>query len=140
MKILLAVDGSPYTRRMLATLGAHDEWLDPRHAYTVLHAVPAVPARAAARIERAVLKAYYEEAAAKVFKPIRTFLGRHGVEARYVHKIGPAAPAIAAQAARDGHDLVVVGSHGHGALVGLVMGSVATQVLARCKTPVLVVR
>jgi nucleotide-binding universal stress UspA family protein len=55
-------------------------------------------------------------------------------------KIGPAAPAIAAQASRGGHDIVVLGSHGHGALVNLVLGSVATQVLARCKTPALIVR
>jgi len=33
-----------------------------------------------------------------------------------------------------------MGSHGHGALANLVMGSVATQVLAHSKTPVLMVR
>ncbi|MDP4770616.1 MAG: universal stress protein, partial [Limnohabitans sp.] len=37
-------------------------------------------------------------------------------------------------------DLVVMGSHGHGTLGNLVMGSVATQVLANCKVPVLLVR
>jgi nucleotide-binding universal stress UspA family protein len=35
---------------------------------------------------------------------------------------------------------VVLGSHGHSALGNLVMGSVATQVLAHCKVPVLLVR
>jgi nucleotide-binding universal stress UspA family protein len=33
-----------------------------------------------------------------------------------------------------------MGSHGHGTLVNLVMGSVATKVLAHCKVPVLMVR
>jgi hypothetical protein len=33
-----------------------------------------------------------------------------------------------------------MGSHGHGTLTNLVMGSVATKVLAHCKTPVLLVR
>ena len=33
-----------------------------------------------------------------------------------------------------------MGSRGHGALGGLVMGSVATRVLAHCQTPVLLVR
>ena len=37
-------------------------------------------------------------------------------------------------------DLVMMGSHGHSALGNLVMGSVATRVLAHCKTPVLLVR
>ena len=38
------------------------------------------------------------------------------------------------------YDLLVMGSHGHGALGNLVMGSVATQVLANCTVPVLLVR
>ena len=46
MKILVAVDGSSYTKRMLAYLVAHDEWLGNAHQYTVLHAVPAVPLQA----------------------------------------------------------------------------------------------
>jgi nucleotide-binding universal stress UspA family protein len=33
-----------------------------------------------------------------------------------------------------------MGSHGHGAVANLVLGSVATKVIAACKTPVLLVR
>jgi len=48
---------------------------------------------------------------------------------------------LIAKTATDGKfDLVVMGSHGHGALVNLVVGSVATEVLASCKVPVLIVR
>jgi len=36
--------------------------------------------------------------------------------------------------------LVMMGSHGHGALANLVTGSVATKVLALSKVPVLLVR
>jgi nucleotide-binding universal stress UspA family protein len=34
----------------------------------------------------------------------------------------------------------MMGSHGHGLLSGLVLGSVATKVLAGCKVPLLLVR
>ena len=34
----------------------------------------------------------------------------------------------------------MLGSHGHGMLSQLVLGSVATKVIAGCKVPVLVVR
>jgi nucleotide-binding universal stress UspA family protein len=37
-------------------------------------------------------------------------------------------------------DMVVMGSHGHGAFKKLVLGSVTTKVLAISKVPVLVVR
>ena len=40
MKILVAADGSPFTKRMLAYLAAHDEWLGSKHRYTVLNVVP----------------------------------------------------------------------------------------------------
>jgi hypothetical protein len=43
MKILVAADGSPYTKRMLAYLAAHDEWLGDRHQYTLLHVVARAP-------------------------------------------------------------------------------------------------
>jgi nucleotide-binding universal stress UspA family protein len=140
MKILLAVDGSPYTKRVLAYLAAHDEWLGPQHAYTLVHAVPAVPPRAAAVIDKATLKAHYDESAQKVFKPIRTFLARQGVQATCVSQPGSAADLVVAQAAKGGHELIVMGSHGHGALAQVVLGSVATKVLAKSRVPVLVVR
>ena len=43
-------------------------------------------------------------------------------------------------ATKGSFDLVVMGSHGHGLFKNLVLGSVATKVLAGCKVPVLLVR
>jgi nucleotide-binding universal stress UspA family protein len=140
MKILAAVDGSPFTKRMLAYLAAHDEWLGPQHQYTLLHAVPPVPPRAAAALDKETLKAYYEDEGEKVFKPIRTFFSKQGLTAQYLVKVGPAGDSIAGMADKGRFDLVVLGSHGHGTLTNLVLGSVATKVMARCKVPVLVIR
>ena len=141
MKILVPVDGSSYTKRMLAYLAAHDEWLGGAHAYTVLHTVAPVPPRAAAVIDKATLKAYYDDEAEKVLKPIRAFFARHpALKVDFVAKPGHAADAIVAQAGKGGFDLIVMGSHGHGALGNLVLGSVATKVLAHAKAPVLLVR
>jgi nucleotide-binding universal stress UspA family protein len=140
MKILVSVDGSPYTKHMLAYLTAHDEWLGSRHHYTVVHAVGAVPPRAAAVLEKSLLAAHYDEEAEKVFKPIRAFFAEQGIEAAFVAPVGPAAEVVATLASEGRFDLLMMGSHGHGALGSLVMGSVATQVLASCKTPVLLLR
>ncbi len=140
MKILVAVDGSSFTKRMLAYLTAHDEFPGRGHDYTVLHTVPPVPPRAAAVLDKATLEGYYQDEAEKVFKPIRTFLLKQGLEAKFVHKVGHAAETIAAYAEKGKYDLMVMGSHGHGSLTNLVMGSVATKVLAKCNVPVLLVR
>jgi len=140
MKILVAVDGSSYTKRMLAYLAAHEEWLGPTHQYTILNCAPKMHPRAAAVIDRETLKSYYVEESEKVFKPLRTFFGRHKLDVTYAAKIGHVAEVIAETADRGKFDLVMMGSHGQGALGNLVMGSVATKVLAACKAPVLIVR
>lgn len=138
MKILIAVDGSPTTKRMLAYLVAHEERFLRGQALTVFTVVPAVPGRAAALFDKDNLQGYYEDEAEKVFKPIRSFLAKQGIDAKFVSKVGHAAELIAKASAKQ--DLLILGSHGHTALGNLVMGSVATKVLAGCETPVLLVR
>jgi nucleotide-binding universal stress UspA family protein len=140
MKILVAADGSAFTKRMLAYLAAHDEWLGGQHDYTVVFSVMAVPPRAAAALDKTLLTSYYEAEAEKVFKPIRTFFGKQKINADFVTKIGHAAENIAGLAEKGKFDLIMMGSHGHGTLGNLVMGSVATKVMAHCGTPVLLVR
>lgn len=140
MKILIAVDGSPFTKRMLAYLSAHDEFPGRNHEYTVMTAVPPVPARAAAVLDRKTLADYYEDEAEKVLKPIRTFLAKQGIDATFTFKTGVVSETIVGMAEKGKFDLLVMGSHGHGTLTNLVLGSTATKVLAHCKVPVLLIR
>lgn len=140
MKILLAVDGSPFTKRMLAYLTAHDEFPGRNHEYTVLTCVAPVPPRAAAALDKSLIDGYYADEAERVFKPIRTFLSKQGLDIRYQFKVGHAADTIVSVAQKGKFDLVVMGSHGHGVLAKLVMGSVATKVIAHCSMPVLLIR
>ena len=140
MKILVAVDGSPFTKRMLAYLAAHDEWLGAHHKYTVMTAVMALPARATALLDRKLTKDHYAEEAEKVFKPIRTFMKAQGIDAEFVSKVGQPADVIAKQAEAGDYDLLMMGSHGHGLISGLVLGSVSTKVLAASKVPLLLIR
>ncbi len=140
MKILLPVDGSPYTKRMLAWLVTHDEWLKADHEFTVLTVVPVIPPHAAAMFPEDQLKSYYDDTADAIFKPIRKFVAKHDLATNFVSKVGHAPDVIAKVADKGKHDLIIMGSHGHGNLMNLVMGSVTNQVLARSKAPVLLVR
>lgn len=140
MKILIAADGSDYTKHMLAYLAAHDEWLGNRHHYTVLTVVPGVPPRAAAVIAKDDLAAYYREEADKVFAPVRAFFKQSSIDATYQAEHGHAAEVIAAAADKGQYDLLMMGSRGQGTVANLVMGSVATRVIAQCGVPVLLVR
>ncbi|MCK6427229.1 MAG: universal stress protein [Burkholderiaceae bacterium] len=139
MKILVCVDGSEYTKRMVAYWAAHDEWLRG-HEFTVLTVVQALPPRAAATLDRELLNSYYADEGDKIFRPIRAFLDRQGISATYLSKTGSVADVIARTAVEEGFELIMMGSHGHSELGTLVMGSVATRVLASCRTPVLLIR
>lgn len=139
MKVLLAVDGSSYTKKMLAYLATHD-MLSPGNAYTTINVQLVLPAQARAALGKDIVKKYYENELDKVQLPVGKFLERHGITARNISKVGNPGELIS-KAATDGKfDLVVMGSHGHGALVNLITGSVTTEVLAHCKVPVLVIR
>ena len=141
MKVLLAVDGSPYTKKMLAYLVENREmFMSGRNDYVLLTVVPQLPNRATSAISKEVLLQYYAEESAKVTDPVVKFLAMHDIRPRVVSKVGVPGQMIAQVAEEGKFRLVVMGSHGHGALGNLVMGSVATQVLANCKVPVLLVR
>ena len=140
MKILLAVDGSAYTKRMLAWLATHQEWSEVDHQYTVLTVTMAVPPHVTSVFSSADLKAYYQESAEAIFKPIRKFMAKKDLATSYVAKVGNAAEVIAKTAEKEKFDLIIMGSHGQSNFMNLVAGSVATKVLASCKVPVLLVR
>jgi nucleotide-binding universal stress UspA family protein len=140
MKILLAVDGSTYTKKMLAYLTTHNELFSTNNEYTVFTVQAALPPRARAAVGKEIVAKYYQDEAEKVLAPVTKFLLRHKIDAKSGWKIGHAGESIAEAAETGKFDLLVMGSHGNGTLVNLVMGSVATQVLSHCKVPVLLVR
>ena len=140
MNILLAVDGSAHTKKMLAYLVTHEELLAPSNHFTLMTVQPQLPPRARSMVGKEAVEVYQREEAEKVLGPASQFLMRHGINAKTVAKVGHAGEAICKVAESGKYDLLVMGSHGHGLFGNLVMGSVATQVLWQSKVPVLLVR
>ena len=140
MKILLAVDGSPYTKKMLTYLATHDATLGENMDYTVLTVCSEVPPRARKALGKATVDQYYAEEGEKILIPVMRFLAKHGVKAKSQLKVGHAGETIAKIAESGKFDLVIMGTQGVSAFSKLVMGSVSTQVLAQCSVPVLLIR
>jgi len=63
-----------------------------------------------------------------------------GISARGLTVQGPTVETILAEADRVGADLIVVGSHGHGAAYDLAIGSISAGVIRKATVPVLVVK
>jgi nucleotide-binding universal stress UspA family protein len=55
-------------------------------------------------------------------------------------KVGEPSQVIVNEANHGDFDMVVMGTHGHSTLAGVMMGSTARRTLRRCKKPVLTVR
>lgn len=140
MKILLAVDGSDYTRKMLDYVGSNTALFDAAHEYTVFTAPLGLPPHAASVVGSANTHDYYQDEANKVLQPAVSALQSRGLKVTGEWKAGHAGENIARFADEGGYQMIVMGSHGHSALSRLVMGSVANEVLAHCHVPVLLIR
>jgi nucleotide-binding universal stress UspA family protein len=66
-------------------------------------------------------------------------LVKAGIEVVALHIQGPTIEKIIQESAQQNADIIVLGSHGHGALHNLLTGSVAAGVLKSAKRPVLIV-
>ncbi len=140
MKILLAVDGSEYTHKMLSYVTSNSTLFDASHEYTVFNAQPLLPPHARSAVGATAAQDYYREEAEKVIQPAVEALNAKGLGATGQWKAGHQGETIAQYAQDNKFDMLIMGTHGQGALARLVMGSVTTQVLAHCHVPVLLIR
>ena len=141
MKILLAADGSEFTRRaaeylvsLVGKLAQH-----PQIHLLNVHAPVPYP-RAASAAGRDLVKTYHEEECAAALAVAEGVLGKAGLAFESLWIAGVAGAEIAAYAAKHGIEMIVMGSHGHGKLRTLALGSVANDVLREAKSPVLIVK
>lgn len=140
MKILLAADGSKYTKKALAFLVTHAGLLSDGGQLHVLHVQPALPPRVKSVAGRDMVASYHLEEAEKVLAPIRKFLLRHPIVFQADWVVGSASDEIIKASKSDKAHLIVMGTHGHGVLGRMLLGSVAQRVVSGCDVPLLLVK
>ena len=140
MKVLLAVDGSAYSKRMLAYLAAHEELLGNHHQFTAITVLPSLPSVAEVYADPDQVRKSLLEEAEGILRPVRSFAEQKKWALDSLILEGDPARAIAQHAEGGEYDLLIMGCHGHSPLAGLILGSVSTKVLAQCRTPVLLIR
>ena len=147
MRILIPVDGSKHSLAAVQFVATHSNAVGGSPEIELLNVQAPIPARAARMVGKAACTSYYEDEAQKALRPALRVLKQAGLEARGRYESGHAAEVIAAAASAKPRgkktgavDLLVMGSHGHGALMSLLMGSVTTSVLARTTVPLLLLR
>lgn len=137
-RILVAVDGSEVSSRAVERCGDIASKFGSQ--VTVIHvAVPLfVPPEPygthTAQLEEAT-REYGRQLASDAAKALK----ERGIDAKPLFLFGAPAELIVEESKADDVDLVVVGSHGRGAVGRLLLGSVSDRVIRTCPKPVLVV-
>ncbi len=140
LKILLAVDGSETALRATKRLIDSMDWfkvLPEVHLVTVHLAVP-LAGRVSSVLGHEVLARYYNEEEAAL-KDARALLKNARLTIVEHTAVGQPAVEIARLCAEHRCDVIYMGTHGRGALGGLVLGSTATKLLQLAKVPVTLV-
>jgi nucleotide-binding universal stress UspA family protein len=140
MKILFAADGSESTKKATAFLVRHTALVSGDSELLVLNVQPSLPARVAPMVGSGVVDDYYRDEADRVLDPIRSFLAQHPVRHRCEWVVGNASAEIVAASRREGVDMIVMGTRGHGLIGRALLGSVAQRVVNESDMPVLLIQ
>ena len=141
MKILLAADGSPHTRSAARQLGRHVGWFAEPPEVHVVHVHAPIPYPGAASVVgKTAVEKYQREESEAALAVAEDELGKAHITYRASWRVGEIASELAGYVKANGIDLVVMGSHGKGALANLALGSVATKCIATLEVPVMIVR
>jgi nucleotide-binding universal stress UspA family protein len=141
MKILIAVDGSAPALSAIEALLKRLDWFRAPIEIGLVYVHPPLPYKhAAAWAGKEAIHSYYEEESEAALAAARARLGERGMAYVAEKRVGDAGPEIVKCAAEGGYELIVMGTHGHTALASLVMGSVATKVVAASTVPVLLMK
>jgi nucleotide-binding universal stress UspA family protein len=140
MKILLAADGSAFTKKALTFLVKEMNLLTAGDELIVLHVQDEISAQVQRMLSSADVTAYQTKHAELVLKPIKKFLDKNEVNYRSRWVVGEPSKQIIDTSKREHVRMIVMGSHGQGFMSRIFVGSVAQRVLAESKIPILLVK
>ncbi|MBA3997332.1 MAG: universal stress protein [Candidatus Accumulibacter sp.] len=140
-KVLIAIDGSSCSERAVDTLVAHAAWFREAPEVHLLFVHAPLPVGGVQQhIDRKALEDYYrEEGEAQMAGAARRLAAAGFAFQSHIH-VGPAAEVIVRVADELGCDLILMGTHGRGALPAALLGSVTRKVLHLTSRPVLLAK
>lgn len=139
MNVVVAIDFSSVSERQLAVVGRLAR--QDRHIY-LLHVAEPEPDFVGFQTGPDVVRDQMAEQFHREHEQIQAMAQRlrdDGREATALLVQGPTVATILRQTEKLGADLIVVGSHGHGAVFDMLVGSISSEVIRRSPVPVLVV-
>ncbi len=141
-KVLVPVDGSePSLRAVEHVIAMRAKLGDPKALKIhLLNVQRPLRGDITMFINEEQIRGYHHDQGVKALERARRLLDKAGAAYRVHIKVGEPGEVIAREAEERGCSEIVMGTHGWGTVVGMLMGSVATKVLHLTKVPVLLVK
>lgn len=140
--ILIAIDGSSHstkvTKVLIQQVSAYKQPPVLHLAYVHLP-IPTLGGLIKP-IGHEALQSYYREEGEGALRGAKKLLDRAKLACNMHIMVGPIAETLALEAKKLKCDLIVMGTHGMGAVSGMLLGSVATKTVHLAPCPVLLVR
>lgn len=138
--VLLPVDGSENALRAVHDLIAKRDWFAPPIELHLLNVqLPIVSGLVRSFISQSQLESYYRDQGLMALAAARAALEQAGLSYRHHIGVGGLAKTILDYAREMQNDLIIMGTHGRGAVKSVLLGSVAAHVVHEATTAVLLV-
>ena len=141
-RILVAVDGSSHSTKVAKAVVQHaSAYKQPPELHLAYVHLP-VPTMGGLikPIGHEALQRYYREEGEDALRSAKKLLDRAKLACTMHIMVGPIAESLTREARKLKCDLIIVGTHGMGAVSGMLLGSVASKTVHLARCPVLLIR
>ena len=141
-RILIALDGSSHSTKVARAALKHAGAckLPPELHLAYVHLPIPTLGGLIKPIEHEALQRYYREEGEDALRAAKKLLDRAALPCKLHVLVGPVAEMLALEAKKLKCDLIVMGTHGMGAVSGVLLGSVAAKTVHLARCPVMLVR
>lgn len=137
--IVLATDGSAYSDAAAQCVAGRKLFREEVCVH-VVHCMPGVSGEVKSYINKQDIEAWHADENARVMKSVIDILQAGGVQTVWHGLVGFAPERIVAYAQSVNAEAIIMGTHGRGAFLDAIMGSVASRVIAHAPCPVVLVK
>ncbi|MCW5773238.1 MAG: universal stress protein [Rhodospirillaceae bacterium] len=136
--ILVPVDGSENSDR--AVRFALEQIKASGGALHLVNVQPPLGGAVRSFVRKADIEAYHREEGEKSLASALAIAGEAGIAAETHISVGRPGAVVAEFARRHGARMIVMGTRGHTGLAGVILGSVAQDVIAHAEVPICLVK
>jgi nucleotide-binding universal stress UspA family protein len=141
-RILVTVDGSSHSIKVAKAVIQHvSAYKQPPELHLAYVHLP-VPAMGGLikPIGHEALQRYYREEGEDALRGAKKLFDRAKLACTMHIMVGPIAESLTSEARKLKCDLIIMGTHGMGAMLGMLLGSVASKTVHLARCPVLLIR